>query len=257
VIDLITRVRTPALYERMLASAKKTASDPFEAHFELDTDNLPKIAETYNRLAGESKADILGFVHDDIEFLSDNWDGVIHELFAEYDADIIGVVGTTKYEGGRIFDSGTEHALGHFCCIIGKENAVKILSRAHRYTPASVVDGMLMFCRKSFWDKEPFDMAFDELFFYDTDFCLRGKVGVTTNITVKHSKPAELYGKYPDALKPISFYEEIFNKKHGFTTKEPGYQGCAVVLLSDFERLGINYPHDQFMKRRNKECVSQ
>ncbi len=251
-IDLITRVRTQALYDRLLASAKKTASFPFEHHFELDTEQLPKIAGTYNRLANASKADLLGFVHDDIEFLSENWDGIVADLFAEYDADILGVVGSTKYEGGRIFDTGTEHALGHFCCEINGKPSVKILSRAFRYKPARVIDGMLMFARKSYWEKEKFDETFDELFFYDTDFCLRGKVGVTTSILVKHSKPKELYGVYPENLKPITFYAPTFNKKHNLSPKAPGYQGCAMVLAEDFKRMGMDYPHDKFMERRKQ-----
>ncbi len=248
-IDLITRVRTQALYDRMLHSAKQTASFHFQHHSEFDTENLPKIAGTYNRLAASSKAAILGFVHDDIEFLSDNWDGVIEDLFAEYDADIIGVVGSKKYEGGRVFDSGNTYSIGHFCCEINGVPTVKVLSRAHRYVPAQVVDGMLMFCRRSYWAQEKFDESFDELFFYDTDFCLRGQVAVTSSLLVKHSKPQELYGKYPENLKPITFYQPRFNDKHGFVPKEPGPQACAAVLLTNFKTLGQNTIFDEFEKK--------
>lgn len=256
-IDLITRVRSRALYDRMLDSAEKTATDRFEAHHELDAENLPKLAATYNRLAGRSKADILGFVHDDIEFLSNNWDGLIQDLFAEYDADILGVAGTAKYEGGPLFHSGNAFSLGHFACEVNGVPMVKTLARSNRYIPAQVVDGMLLFSRRSTWEKEKFDETFDELFFYDMDFCLRGKVGVTDHITVKHSKPKDLYGKYPENLKPMSFYEPAFNQKHGFVPKPPGPQACAIVSLDDFERMGQSCVFDQFERKYMQPCVSR
>ncbi len=256
-MDLITRVRTPALHDRLIASAKRTADKPFEFHSELDTENVPKIAETYNRLAESSKSDILCFVHDDIEFISDGWDTTIEDLFAEYDADIIGVVGANKYEGGRVFDAGWEHSLGHFMCELNGVPTIKVLSRFHRYVPAKVVDGMLMFARKDYWEMNKFDLAFDELYFYDTDFCLRGKVGIACGITVKHSKPKELYGVYPEGIKPITFYEPLLNEKHGFTKKASGPQGCAAVLPDDFKKMGMTYVFDQFQKKREQQCVSR
>lgn len=249
-IDLITRVRTPVLYDRMLASAKRTAYGPVYADFELDQEHLPKLAGTYNRLAEKSEADILCFVHDDIEFLSDGWNDGIEELFDEYDADIIGVVGTSKYEGGRIFDAGNAYGMGHFCCEVKGVPYVKAMSKSFRYRTAKVIDGMIMFCRKSFWEKERFDETFDELFFYDTDFCLRGKVGVTCNIFVKHSKPKDLYGKYPDDLKPIGFYEPHFNAKHGFkASKILEAPVCAMTPLESFLKTGQNDLYQWFTEK--------
>lgn len=249
-IDLITRVRDNDLYRRLIQSAFKTADNAFGVFMEDDKDGLPKLAETYNRLGGLATGKILCFVHDDIEFLSDGWDTAVSELFDEYPVDILGVVGSDKYEGGKLFAAGPAHAFGHFCCEVDGAPYVKVLSRSFRYKPVRVVDGMIMFCRRSFFEQNGFDETFDQLFFYDTDLCLRGNVGVTCNVLVKHSKPKELYGKYPAAMNPIEVYEDRFNRKHGFVlTPVPVMPVCAMAKLEDFEKRGQNDIFDGFMEK--------
>src|SRR4051812_15240028 len=111
-IDLITRVRDTGLYQRMISSAEATCSSPFQNRCEIDTEHKPKCAETYNRLGLKSSADIICFVEDDVEFLEKNWDVHLAEIFAEYQPDILGVIGSTKYEGGKYFDAGYEYGVG-------------------------------------------------------------------------------------------------------------------------------------------------
>lgn len=249
-IDLIVRSQSPMLLDRMLASAHKTANGEFGVLSEMDREGLPKCASTYNRLISESKADILCVLHDDIEFLSKGWDRVACELFLEYKPDILGVVGSKKYNGGRIFDSGRLHGAGHYCAQVNGKPMVKVFSKRYRYQQVAVIDGMIMFMVRKFWQKNPFDESFDELFFYDIDLCLRAKrVAVTSGIFVKHSKPEELFGKYPEAMKPISDYWEQFHLKHGLSPLAVGDQRCASVGLEDFNRLGQNTVFDEFQKR--------
>lgn len=233
----------------MVKSALRTACDSVGILSEMDEEGLPRLAQTYNRLGKSSKADILCFVHDDIEFLSDGWDNAVQELFVEYPVDLLGVVGTTEYAGGRLFDAGTQYGLGHYCCEKDGVSKVKFLSKSFRYKPAKVIDGMIMFVRKSFFDRESFDESFDELFFYDMDLCLRGRVGITTNVFVKHSKPQDLYGKYPANLKGIEAYTAAFNAKHGFSERPIGNQVCGSAPLELFLQKGQNELYAGFSER--------
>lgn len=239
-IDLITRVQHESLYNRMITSAQDHAYGLFNALYEKDQDGLPHCAETYNRLAEKAQSDILCFVEDDVEFLSDDWDRIAEEIFLEYDADILGVVGSRSYSGGGYFDSGNDYSEGLICGNHEGKTHVRILGEKKRFVPVKVIDGMLMFVRKSFWEWEKFDQeTFDELFYYDTDLCLRSnKVGVTSDILVKHSKPPEFYGKYPKAMKPVTVYEPRLAEKHHLIKQPLGNPICCMVSLETFKQEG-------------------
>ncbi len=242
-IELMTRIQSPKLYFRMRDSAMQTMAEPLAASSEIDDIGLPKCAETYNRLAAKSKADIFCFVEDDIEFLSPDWDGVVEDIFLEYGPDILGVVGATQYHGGGPFDTGAAHSVGLIGCNKSKEDEetwVRILSPYYRYKKVKVIDGSLMFVKRAFWEKEPFDeKTFDELFYYDLDACLKSDhVAVTCDILAKHSKPPRMYGVYPKAMKTAGDYEPILLERHGLTKKPPQDQTCCFVSMETFKKQG-------------------
>jgi hypothetical protein len=233
-IDLLTRVRDIGLYHRMMKSAKELACVPFENHFEIDEEGKPKCAETYNRLGRKSTADILCFIEDDVEFKQRNWDVHIEEIFAEYKPDILGVIGSTEYEGGKYFDMGYQYGVG----MIEGNPGIRILSVMSRYTPCKVIDGMFMCVSKDFFEREQFDETFHGLFYYDIDLCLRtSKVGVTS-LLVKHSKPPELYGVYPHDMEPVEVFTPDFEKKWNFSSNPVKNQQCCMVSNETFKKYG-------------------
>lgn len=258
-IQLITRIQNMGLYERMMRSARNTAFSAVHRSHEIDTEGLPKCAETYNRLAFKSNAEIFCFVEDDVEFVSNDWDRIAEELFAEYDCDILGVVGASEYHGGGYFEAGRENSFGQVACNKSKndqETWVRVLSEHHRFKKVKVVDGMLMFVRREAFLREPFDeKTFDELFYYDIDLCLKSdKVAITSEILVKHSKPPELYGKYPANMKTVDQYELIFLDRHGLTKRPIGDQTCCFVSLDRFKKDGQTECFKQF--ERKYKCMS-
>ena len=258
-IELMTRVRSPILYDRMISSAFDKAGSRFLHSYESDTEGLPKCAETYNRLALASNADIYGFVEDDIEFLSENWDWAVEDIFLEYRPDILGVVGAAEYHGGGYFEAGYEHAYGLVACNKSKDDQttfVRILSPYYRHKRVKVIDGALMFCRSEFFRNHLFDSkVFDELFFYDIDLCLKSKhVAITCDIVAKHSKPPEFYGVYPKNMKKASDYESILLERHGIEKKDPKSQMCCLVSYETFKQYGQTGCVRNF--ERKYECAS-
>lgn len=253
-IELITRIQSPKLYERMKQSALGNAYGPFEASWELDTVSLPRCAETYNRLAAKSKADILCFIEDDVELLTKDWNRIVEEIFLEYEPDILGVVGASEYNGGGYFEAGNKTSFGLIACNKSKheqETYVRILSPHYRYKKVKVIDGMLMFCKRDFWKKEPFDeKSFDELFYYDIDLCLKSdKVAITCDLLAKHSKPAEFYGKYPPKMKPASHYDKILMERHNLVKKPVQNQMCCLVSMETFKKHGQTESFRNFERR--------
>lgn len=249
-IDLITRIREQSLYDRMLSSAKENAYAPFQNHFEVDTEGKPKCAETYNRLGRASKADIIGFVEDDVEFMEPDWDVHISEIFAEYQPEILGVIGSTAYDGGKYFDAGYQYGVG----MIMGNSGVRILSAKNRFTPCKVIDGMLMFVDREFFEKEQFDETFNGLFYYDIDLCLRSKKVGVTSLLVKHSKPPELVGIYPKDMEPVEVFTPDFENKWGFTDHVVNSQQCCLVTMETFKKYGQTDCLNRY-KEKFKICV--
>jgi hypothetical protein len=232
VIQLITRVRYPELYKRMLDSARKTAKGSVSA-IAINDDGQPRLAESYNLMAGSCAADILVFCHDDVIFLSDGWDEKIGRAMS-LGFNLIGAVGSQEYAGGMVFDAGRQYAAGKIVGWVDGKRVVKLMQNRSEVEPVKVVDGLLMAVKADhFRSVGGFDMDFDGLFYYDTDLCLRSNCAVA-DFLVAHEKPRELYGKYPDGLKPIEAYRDAFNKKHGFRGDPvPGDQRCDTVEYAE------------------------
>lgn len=230
-IHFIVRVRYQDLFERLLKSIMKTCVTGYNITTE-DDDGQPKLAESYNRLAGDSKHDVLVFVHDDIEFLEKGWDAKIIEALQQY--DVAGVVGALDYKGGRIFDGPKNNWVGKFSSTVDDVKAVKLFSSVSFPIGASVVDGMFMAVRGDHFKKVKFDEAFDGLFFYDLDYCLRSKVCVA-DVLLFHGKPEKYWGKYPADMKPIEAYWDKFHEKHGLDNNiKAGDQSCFATPLSNY-----------------------
>ncbi len=234
-IELLCRVRHPSLYERMSRSLYDTSKNVSILR-EKDECGEPRLAETYNRLIQRTSAEIVGIAHDDIEFLEKGWDSVVRDVFAEYKPDILGVIGSTVYNGGGVFDSGSRNGVG----MIADLNGVRILSPRSRYAKAKVVDGCLFFINRKFFEKEPFDTKLDGLFYYDIDLCLRAKEVGVANILVRHSKTKDLYGKYPEGMKLRKDFEDYFESKHGMRQGKQEDQACCLATMELFKKLGRN-----------------
>jgi hypothetical protein len=227
-IQIITRVRHKDLYKRMVDSARATKKGPVNC-VAIEDDGSPKLAESYNLMAAVSPADVLLFCHDDVIFLSEGWDEKITDAMA-LGFNLIGAVGSQEYAGGMVFDAGREFAAGKVVGWVDGKRVVKLMANRSEVEPVKVVDGMLMAVdRAHFLKIGGFDMAFDGLFYYDTDLCLRSNCAVA-DFLVAHEKPKEHYGKYPADLKPIEAYRDAFNAKHGFKADPKiGDQRCDTV----------------------------
>ena len=153
--------------------------------------------------------------------------------------NVAGVVGSQKYDGGLIFDAGRKYSAGKLVYLQDGKRNVKLMANRSEVEPVKVVDGLLMAVDRKHFQKAGFDWQFDGLFYYDVDLCLRSNCCVV-DILVSHEKPADLWGKYPDDMKPQEYYAPAFNKKHGFKGEPPiGDQSCQQIPYEDYALNGI------------------
>lgn len=231
-IEIICRIRYPELFNRMRESARATALGDISFSTTFD-DGGPKLAQSYNLLGILARANIILFVHDDVIFLSEGWDKKIEDAMRP-GFNVVGAVGSKKYCGGMIFDSGRVYSAGKVVGNIDGRRVVKLMENRSEIEPVAVVDGMFMAIDRRHFIDTGFDEQFDGLFYYDLDFCLRSNCAVA-DILIAHEKPDHLRGVYPPDMRPMEAYTAIFNKKHGFGPDlQIGDQRCDTMEYADY-----------------------
>lgn len=160
-------------------------------------------------------ANVMVFVHDDVEFLKDGWGKEILRLFNEHnDYGIIGVAGSAQFDekgawwnyekkyGQVLHRNEGKSWLTAFSPLLNKD-----------LQEVAVIDGLFIGVHRK-RISENFSRELEFFDFYDVYFCLANylakkcKIGVTTNIRIAHKS----IGRLKD-----SWYKnrEIVNEKFG------------------------------------------
>jgi hypothetical protein len=162
------------------------------------------LCEIYNKLATKARFPFICFLHEDILFESPDWGSLLVKLFAnDPEVGVIGVAGS-KYKS-RMYSGWYTGVAGLDSYYIthrtNGEDHTMVQPKDEGETAHEVVciDGVLMACRKSIWEKVKFDEQLLKGFhFYDIDFSLRSavfcKVVVTTAIHLVHITTGGDYG---------------------------------------------------------------
>lgn len=158
--------------------------------------------------------DVMVFVHDDVEFLKNDWGTEILRLFNENkDYGIIGVAGSAEFDAkGAWWNYRKKYGQ-----VLHRNEGKSWLTAFsplldHDLEQVVAVDGLFIAVNRKRIAKG-FDKELEGFDFYDIDFCLANfiegkcKIGVTTNIRMAHDSI--------DKLKE-SWYKnrDIINKKY-------------------------------------------
>jgi len=151
------------------------------------------LSEVYNEILDESTNDIVVFVHDDLEFDTNNWGVKLMKLFERNpEQGIIGLAGTKYFS-----DNGCWWTVqGSMYGVVNHKHEGKKWTSSYskdlgnKIEPTVIVDGLFIALNKNNI-KHAFDETIDGFHFYDLGFCLPNylegvPVGVTTQIRVTH-----------------------------------------------------------------------
>lgn len=156
------------------------------------------ICAVYNEGASRANYPFVCFVHEDVEFLSQDW-GVRALAHFSHDEELalVGLAGS-RYKAATPsgWHSGDEDDL----CINVLHGASRARASAafakpadsgsNRCVPVVALDGVWLFARRSAWAATRFDERIGGFHFYDVDFSLRvarqGKVAVVFDIELLH-----------------------------------------------------------------------
>lgn len=136
------------------------------------------IAKVYNYCASKARFGNLLFVHEDVQFYTNNWGGIICQKLSEPDCGVIGFAGsrfkTRAYSGWNIGILDYEISdYRYLHPVTGKEERCLRGKFNDGYGQVICVDGFAMFVSKEVWEKHPFDESVLNGFHsYDIDFSL-------------------------------------------------------------------------------------
>ncbi|SHM31563.1 glycosyltransferase [Phytopseudomonas punonensis] len=156
------------------------------------------ICAVYNEGASRARHPFVCFVHEDVEFLSQDWGVRALDHFSHHEGlALIGLAGS-RYKAATPsgWHSGDEGDL----CINVRHGASRELASAAFAKPADsgsnccvpvvALDGVWLFVRRSAWAETRFDERLEGFHFYDVDFSLRvaqrSKIAVVFDIELLH-----------------------------------------------------------------------
>ena len=157
-------------------------------------DNKFNLTAVYNHGLDKAATDIVIFMHDDIQFLKENWGRDIIKLFNEnQDYGIIGVAGSAYFDKKGSWWDYTDDRYGQVMHRQGLRSWVSHYSDllGDKLQEVCVIDGLFMAVNRNRITKR-FDENLNGFHFYDIDFCLsnfldkKTKIGVTTLIRIVH-----------------------------------------------------------------------
>lgn len=182
------------------------------------------LSSLYNKALEQAKYDKIALIHNDIEFLSQNWGLTLSNVLDEY--DIIGVAGSKSlypYQKGCWW----LHRLGGLSSdMIGQvwheNNGQKypsVYSKAKGIEDAVLIDGVFIGLNRKYI-KKPF-IEYSNFHFYDIPFCISNfiqgcTIGVTHDISLLHKSVGRVNNEWEQARQ--KFFNDFPNE---YSVKEP------------------------------------
>ncbi len=178
-ISIVICSRTSQLNEFLRLNIDKTIGTEYEIVLVDNSQNHYSIFQAYNKGVELSKYSFICFMHDDIQYLTDNWGKLALVHFENNQIGAIGISGSPYLSlfPGPWWSSGL---ISKFIVEVDnqKETLVNISYKKPQNNAVEVValDGVWLFVRKSVFNKIKFDnSSFKGYHFYDLDLSMQLK----------------------------------------------------------------------------------
>lgn len=177
------------------------------------------LTSVYNEIIRKASNDIICLIHDDLEFLSNNWGNTLINLLNNSDFGIIGVAGSSYFDATAAWWTyiGCTYGQVWHC----KPNGQKYLTTFSEKFPLNTIkqtvclDGIFIgFDRTKI--KSTFNESIQGFHFYDIDFTIHNhlegvKIGVTTDITLFHKSVGAISTNWQENKNQ---FNSIYNKNY-------------------------------------------
>ena len=194
-ISIIICSVSPTRLKRVCDSIARTIGVPHEIVVVDNRERGLGLCAAYNEGAERARHPLLCFMHEDVEFLTENWgERVLAHFESESALGLVGVAGG-RYKAA--VPSGWSTGLKQDMCVNVYHGADRASMRPMRYRPwdapsieVVALDGVWMCVRRNVWQDVRFDERVQGFHFYDVDFSLRVaercKVAVIFDVDLLH-----------------------------------------------------------------------
>lgn len=173
---VITCSINPDSAAALRANVEATIGVPFEFMAFDNREAHRGICSIYNECARNARYDLLCFVHEDVEFRTQNWGEIIARKLREPGCGVIGFAGSvSKLSPLTGFGSLREHTRFNYYQGMpdGKVERKSINPDGLDFSPVICLDGMCLIVRRDVWERSPFDeKLFTGFHAYDIDFTI-------------------------------------------------------------------------------------
>ncbi|QNL47732.1 hypothetical protein H8S90_12945 [Olivibacter sp. SDN3] len=173
---------------------------PYELLVIDNTQNKKGICERYNQAAKQAKYEIICYVHEDIEFMTDDWGGIITDIFKDHpEIGLLGFAGASYKSmspSGWFCYGGLEsihhnNVVQHYKFSDKETRHTYVNKKKVKLTNVAVLDGVYLCTKKSIVLQYPFDDQLLKGFHcYDVDISLsigqHYDVAVTFDVLINH-----------------------------------------------------------------------
>lgn len=205
-LSLIICSRRSSIDKTLVYNIDKTIGVNYEIITIDNSDNTKTIFQAYNEGVSKSNGDILCFMHEDIEFLSECWGGaVVNHFITNSSLGVLGVIGghclpacpcswwSAGINSGRIWQG--DKLEEYIAYKKDKESSVQV----------AAVDGLWLCIPRRLFDAVRFDEEhFNGFHSYDTDICLQVtskgfEIHVAFDIDIRHKSGGSINQQYFNA----------------------------------------------------------
>lgn len=235
-------------------SIARSAGIPYEI-IRIENPGKMGICEAYNKGAAAAQFENLLFLHEDTEFVTQNWGNHLLTNLSETKTGIVGLAGNTyvpnvPFAWWDYFEDTRINIIQY--------RGEKLLKAYHLKEPAVciVIDGVFLACRKEVWEKYPFNTQLTGFHGYDINFSTRVASEyqnlVLSDITLKHFSEGNPDREWFNA---ITEYRPLFraparqktNKKKELFYYLKFAQKCTQFNIRNRKRLLITYNNPKFI----------
>ena len=204
-LSLIICSRNPSLSDVVIKNIHKTIGVDYEIIVINNSEHDKTIFQAYNEGISKSNGEILCFMHEDVEFLSEGWGNKVISYFCNDSMGVLGVIGghclpacpcswwSAGINSGRIWQG--EELQEYLSYKEENETSIQV----------ATVDGLWMCIPKRVFNTISFDEEnFNGFHSYDTDICLQlahkgYEIRVAFDIDIRHNSTGVINRQYFEA----------------------------------------------------------
>jgi glycosyltransferase involved in cell wall biosynthesis len=234
-LSIIISSHKQIFFDNLSKNIEKTIGNVAYEVIQIWNPALMGICEAYNKGAQQAKYDFLIFMHEDIEFLTENWgETLVEKYFSLPNVGLLGLAGDKqKFKMPYGFSSGLQN--NGFISVYHKlDDDIKKIDFP---VAVKVLDGVFLAMKKNIWKKNKFDENLNGFHFYDIDISLRLSENyqnfMITDFFILHFSEGNFGNQWVEAA--IDFNKRNYNNfdKTTFKNRERIRRFCYKRLMRE------------------------